>query len=65
MAVIDKDGIYKNEDGDHFQFKAGHDVGDVKFTYVAPFPKPGVPLGSDAKAADAPENKAAPKADNK
>ena len=63
MAEIEKDGVYKNEAGDHFQFRAGHDVGDVKFTYVAPFPKPGQPYAE--KAADAPENKAAPKADNK
>ena len=64
MAEIEKDGVYKNEAGDHFQFRAGQDVGDVKFTYVAPFPKPGQPF-AEGKAAAAPENKAEKAAENK
>ena len=68
MAQIEKDGIYKNDAQfpDYIQFRKGTEVGDVKWTYDAPFPdavdpRTGQPVKDEtaAKADAAPANKAA------
>ena len=68
MATVEKNGIYKDANGDFFQFKAGQELPDdyvEGLTYSEPFPVPGQPLGSKAtnggetKRAAAPENKSA------
>lgn len=68
MAAIEKTGIYKDANGDYFQFKAGQELPDAYhkgLTYSEAWPEAGQPLGSKAaaapanKQANAPENKSA------
>lgn len=59
--VIDKDGVYRDADGNQFRFRKGHVVAEgAEYTRVGDFPEAG-----DAKAEPAPENKAAAKPENK
>ena len=63
---IEKDGIYKDANGDYFQFRAGQELPDdyhEELTYSEAFPEPGQPLG--AKATNGGENKRAAAPDNK
>jgi hypothetical protein len=65
MAAIEKDGIYEASDGSRFQFRKGHELGDEQLAdlkRVGDFPEaePDVVAERNAKAATAPENKAAP-----
>jgi len=68
MATVEKSGIYKDANGDYFQFKAGQEMPDEyvkELEYSEAFPEAGKPLGSKAtnggetKRAAAPENKSA------
>ncbi len=60
MALIEKDGIYKDDAQfpNYVQFKKGTEVGDQKWTYDAPFPDAVDPrTGEVVKAEEAPANK--------
>ena len=62
MATIDKDGVYKDDAQypNFFQYRKGTEVGDVKLTYVGPFPDPVDPRTfEEVKADTMPAHKAA------
>jgi hypothetical protein len=66
MKKIEKDGIYKDANGDYFQLRAGQEMADDYYDgleFSEAFPEPGQPLGT--KAANNPDNKKAAAPDNK
>lgn len=66
--VIEKDGVYRDADGNQFRFRKGHVVAEgAEYTRVADFPdaEPDVTAERNAKAAPEPANKAEPAPANK